>query len=147
MKAPMRLLTAAVASLLVAAGAQATDNVPSVAARAASAVPAAADATDAVATRIGSAATAAADRAAIKAEQDEARKEPAVVYTVIDDDRAFIEELRVRGQLTKAHVVPKGGAPGYEVIVDNGLTNMQFPFGQSGSRGAPGKRVWKLFDF
>src|SRR5947209_16581015 len=37
--------------------------------------------------------------------------EPAVQRTVIDDSRARIEELRVRGQLQKVTVEPKGRAP------------------------------------
>ena len=71
--------------------------------------------------------------------------EPNVKRTVIDDSRARIEELRVRGQLQKVTVAPKGGAPGYEILLGDGA----HPIGDDPgtSRGSAGKRVWNVFRF
>jgi hypothetical protein len=71
--------------------------------------------------------------------------EPAVRHTVIDDGRARIEELRVRGQLQKVTVAPKGGAPRYEVLVGDGVQPMGDDPGTS--RGSAGKRVWNVLRF
>ena len=79
------------------------------------------------------------------AADDKAANEPIVKRTVIDDKHAHIEELRVRGQLQKVTVVPKDGAPGYEVITDAGSRDLST--GASNSRGAAGQRVWNLFHF
>jgi len=72
-------------------------------------------------------------------------KEPVVQRTVIDDGRAVIEELRVRGQLVKVTVHPKDGAPSYEIIVGDGSRDLSE--GRNNSRGATGKRVWNVFTF
>jgi hypothetical protein len=72
-------------------------------------------------------------------------KEPVVKRTVIEDRSAHIEELRVRGQLQKVTVDPKGSAPGYEIIVGGG--EHEFPEGMKPTRGAVGKRVWNIFRF
>ena len=69
-------------------------------------------------------------------------REPVVQRTVIDDGRAVIEELRVRGQLVKATVHPKDGSPSYEIIVGDGSRELSTEGGNN-SRGATGKRVWK----
>ena len=71
--------------------------------------------------------------------------EPNVKRTVIDDGRARIEELRVRGQLQKVTVAPKGGVPGYEILLSDGA----HPIGDDPgtSRGSAGKRVWNVFRF
>ncbi|MGZ5266330.1 MAG: DUF2782 domain-containing protein [Caldimonas sp.] len=71
--------------------------------------------------------------------------EPHVQRTVIDDGHARIEELRVRGQLQKVTVDPRGGAPVYEIIVGDG--SRDFSEGTNTSRGAAGKRVWNVFRF
>ena len=71
--------------------------------------------------------------------------EPNVKRTVIDDGRARIEELRVRGQLQKVTVAPKGGAPGYEILLGDGTHTMGDDPGTS--RGSAGKRVWNIFRF
>ena len=76
---------------------------------------------------------------------DKASNEPAVRRTVIDDSSARIEELRVRGQLQKVTVDPKGGAPGYEILVGDGSRDLSS--GANTSRGATGKRVWNVFRF
>jgi hypothetical protein len=76
---------------------------------------------------------------------DRAANEPVVKRTVIDDSRARIEELRVRGQLQKVTVAPKGNVPSYEVLTGDGsrdLTEGSIP-----SRGSPGKRVWNVLSF
>ena len=71
--------------------------------------------------------------------------EPNVKRTVIDDSRARIEELRVRGQLQKVTVAPKGGAPGYEILLGDGA----HPIGDDPgtSRSSAGKRVWNVLKF
>jgi len=71
--------------------------------------------------------------------------EPNVRRTVIDDGRARIEELRVRGQLQKVTVAPKGGAPGYEILLGDGAHPM--PDDPGTSRGSAGKRVWNVLRF
>ena len=71
--------------------------------------------------------------------------EPAVRETVIDDGRARIEELRVRGQVQRITVDPKGPAPRYEIIVGDG--SRDFSQGVNTSRGAAGKRVWNVLRF
>jgi hypothetical protein len=71
--------------------------------------------------------------------------EPNVRRTVIDDGRARIEELRVRGQLQKVTVAPKGNVPGYEILLGDGA----HPIGDDPgtSRGSAGKRVWNVLRF
>ena len=64
---------------------------------------------------------------------------------VIDDRTVRIEEVRVRGQLTRATVGPKGGLPGYEIVTPDGARDLSD--GVSPSRGAAGKRVWPLLRF
>jgi len=71
--------------------------------------------------------------------------EPNVKRTVIDDGRARIEELRVRGQLQKVTVAPKGNVPGYEILLGDGTHTMADDPGTS--RGSAGKRVWNVFKF
>lgn len=71
--------------------------------------------------------------------------EPAVRRTIIDDGRARIEELRVRGQLQKVTVAPKGRIPGYEILLGDGAHAIGDDPGTS--RGSAGKRVWKVLRF
>lgn len=71
--------------------------------------------------------------------------EPAVQRTVIDEKTVRIEEVRVRGQLTRATVESKGALPGYEIVTPGGARDLAD--GVSPSRGAAGKRVWPLFRF
>ena len=73
-------------------------------------------------------------------------REPVVQRTVIDDGRAVIEELRVRGQLVKVTVHPKDGAPSYDIIVGDGSRELSTE-GRNNSRGATGKRVWQVLSF
>ena len=71
--------------------------------------------------------------------------EPAVRHSVIEDDRARIDELRVRGQLQKVTVAPKGRVPAYEVLTGDGFHATAEDPGTS--RGSTGKRVWKVLRF
>ena len=71
--------------------------------------------------------------------------EPNVRVTVIDDGRARIEELRVRGQLQKVTVAPRGNVPGYEVLLGDGAHAVGEDPGTS--RGSAGKRVWNVLRF
>jgi len=73
-------------------------------------------------------------------------REPVVQRTVIDDGRAMIEELRVRGQLVKVTVHPKDGAPSYDILVGDGSRELSTE-GRNNSRGATGKRVWQVLSF
>ena len=76
---------------------------------------------------------------------DKDGKEPVVQRTVIDDGRAVIEELRVRGQLVKVTVNPKDGSPSYEIVV--GESARDLPESRTHSGGTNGKRVWNVFRF
>ena len=72
--------------------------------------------------------------------------EPAVKQSVIEDDNARIEELRVRGAVRAITVKPKGPikAP-YEVIpLDAGRDNADGP---SSGKGSGGQRVWRVLSF
>jgi hypothetical protein len=71
--------------------------------------------------------------------------EPAVKRTVIDERLAHIEELRVRGQVQKITVDPKGRAPGYEVLPGDGSSDIAD--GANTSHGPAGKRVWNVLRF
>jgi len=71
--------------------------------------------------------------------------EPAVQRTVIEDKGAKIEELRVRGNLQRIVVTPRGPAPGYEVLTSDGYHPTADDPGTS--RGSAGKRVWSVLRF
>ena len=71
--------------------------------------------------------------------------EPKVERIVLEDDSTRIEELRVRGQTQTAKVTPKDSKlPSYEIILPDGSRDMS---SGSTTRGAAGKRVWKLLTF
>ena len=108
-------------------------------------VGAAAQAADAPASPAAAAAAAASSPTRVEMSTRET-KEPVVQRTVIDDGRAVIEELRVRGQLVKATVHPKDGSPDYEIIVGDGSRELSTE-GRNNSRGATGKRVWQVLTF
>jgi len=105
----------------------------------------AAQAEDAPARPPATTAAAASSPAQIEAAPTKDPKEPAVQRTVIDDGRAVIEELRVRGRLVKVTVHPKDGSPNYEIIVGDGLREL--PVEGRNSRGASGQRVWNVLTF
>ena len=71
--------------------------------------------------------------------------EPAVKRTVIEDKGATIEELRVRGNLQKVVVKPRGPAPAYEVLTSDGYHPTADDPGTS--HGSAGKRVWSVLRF
>jgi hypothetical protein len=71
--------------------------------------------------------------------------EPVIKRTVIEDRSVRIEELRVRGQLQKVTVSPKGGVPGYEVLTGDGVQSISADPGTS--VGSIGKRVWHVLRF
>jgi len=53
------------------------------------------------------------------------RSEPNVKHTVIEDDGARIDELRVRGQMQRITVTPKGAIKkSYEIIPADGARDM-----------------------
>jgi len=71
--------------------------------------------------------------------------EPKVERTVVEDDGARIEELRVRGQVQRIVVKPKKAAE-YEVVAaPGGRDPSQNRAGQQ--PGAGGQRVWNIFRF
>lgn len=71
--------------------------------------------------------------------------EPKVQRTVIEDDGARIEELRVRGQVQRIVVKPKNAAE-YEVVAPvGGRDPSQNRANQQA--GAGGQRVWNLLRF
>lgn len=72
--------------------------------------------------------------------------EPNVRLTVIEDRGTRIEELRVRGQLTRISVRPSAGTgKGYEIIPGRELRDDVDD--RSGTAGAIGKRVWRVLSF
>ena len=72
--------------------------------------------------------------------------EPNVKTTVIEDDSARIDELKVRGHTQRISVKPKiGPKRGYEIITGDGSRDLGD--GANTSRGATGKRVWNVLSF
>ena len=72
--------------------------------------------------------------------------EPVVKRTVIEDDGARIDELKVRGHTQRITVTPKVGPKrGYEIITGDGSRDLGD--GANTSRGAAGKRVWNVLSF
>lgn len=72
--------------------------------------------------------------------------EPKVELLVTEDDAVRIEELRVRGQVQRITVTPKGGGRvSYHIIT--GDASRDLTSGASASRGAVGQRVWHVLSF
>ena len=72
--------------------------------------------------------------------------EPAVRHTVIEDQGARIDELRVRGQLQRIVVTSKvGGRSSYEIIT--GDCSRDLSAGAQATRGAVGKSAWNVLSF
>lgn len=70
--------------------------------------------------------------------------DPSVQETVVEDDNARIDELKVRGRSQRIVVKPKNG-PAYEIIPPGSGPNISQ--GARGSNGAVGKRVWPVLSF
>ncbi len=80
------------------------------------------------------------------AQETAARTEPNVKLTVIEDEGARIEELRVRGQAQRIVVAPKVGPKGrYEIVTGDGSRDPSDSV--TGARGAVGQRVWNVLSF
>lgn len=73
------------------------------------------------------------------------RGEPAVRKTVVEDDGARIDELKVRGQTKRITVTPKKVGKPYEIIPSSGAPDQTE--GPNGSNGSVGKRVWPVLSF
>jgi hypothetical protein len=72
--------------------------------------------------------------------------EPQVRHTVIEDAGSRIDELRVRSVPQPNHDATKGTrVPSYEIITGDGSRDLGD--GANTSRGAAGKRVWRVLDF
>ena len=138
MKTSVAIAVAVCAAGMAAAAANAADAPP------APARAAAADAASAPA-RNGAETSPATSTTTIEEIEVGRAGEPNVKRTIIDDGRARIEELRVRGQLQKVTVAPKGNGPGYEILLGDGTHTMGDDPGTS--RGSLGKRVWNVFRF
>lgn len=70
--------------------------------------------------------------------------DPSVQETVVEDDNARIDELKVRGRSKRIVVKPKIG-PAYEIIPPGSGPNISQ--GARGTNGAVGKRVWPVLSF
>jgi len=72
--------------------------------------------------------------------------EPNVRQTVVEDDNARIEELRVRGEVRSITVQPKVGIKQpYQVVPADGGRDISA--GPSSARGAAGHSVWRVLNF
>jgi hypothetical protein len=72
--------------------------------------------------------------------------EPDVKHTVIEGETTRIDELRVRGVAQRIVVTTKGRKPtSYEIITGDGSRDLSD--GANTSRGAAGKRVWRVLNF
>lgn len=78
------------------------------------------------------------------ASQNVTSSEPGVHETVVEDDGARIDELKVRGRSKRIVVKPKTG-PAYEIIPPGSGSDVSQ--GARGSNGAVGKRVWPVLSF
>ncbi|KQW66794.1 MULTISPECIES: hypothetical protein [unclassified Methylibium] len=89
---------------------------------------------------------ASAPAARVEQEAPPTRGEPAVRRSVIEDDNARVEELRVRGAVQSIKVQPKGPVKAeYEVLpIDAGRDSSEGP---SSAKGGAGRRVWRVLTF
>lgn len=72
--------------------------------------------------------------------------EPQVRHIVVEDQRARIDELRIRGVTTRIHVQPKTpGTAAYEILPPD--SSQQVNDGWPATRGARGQRVWNVLAF
>ena len=87
----------------------------------------------------------AATDAATGAAQRHLPPEPNVQRTVIEDDGARVEELRVRGQVKRIVVQSKTGDSRYEIVpAENGR---DISAGPDSAKGAVGKSLWTVLSF
>lgn len=87
-------------------------------------------------------------RAAVAATTTENARsgEPDVKRTVIEDEGARIDELRVRGEAQRIVVTPKVGIrKSYEIMT--GDASRDAFDGTGGARSSAGKRVWNVLQF
>ena len=88
----------------------------------------------------------AAPAPSIAAAESSRSGEPDVKRTVIEDDGARIEELRVRGETQRIVVTPKVGLrKSYEIMT--GDASRDAFDGTGGARSSAGKRVWNVLKF
>lgn len=72
--------------------------------------------------------------------------EPAVRRNVIEDDNARVDELRVRGAVRSITVTPKGPIKTpYEVLPTDASRDPSD--GPGTTKGAQGRRVWRVLTF
>jgi hypothetical protein len=72
--------------------------------------------------------------------------EPAVRRNVIEDDNARVDELRVRGAVRSITVKPKGPIKAeYEVLPTDAAHDPSD--GPGSTKGAQGRRVWRVLTF
>lgn len=78
----------------------------------------------------------------VRAQTPNARAEPEVKHSVVEDDKVRIEELRVRGQVQRITISPKAsGVRPYEIVPpDPGRDASQ-------NKGLSGQRLWQMFSF
>jgi len=78
----------------------------------------------------------------VRAQTPNARVEPEVKHSVVEDDKVRIEELRVRGQVQRITISPKAsGVRPYEIVPpDPGRDASQ-------NKGLSGQRLWQMFSF
>jgi hypothetical protein len=71
-----------------------------------------------------------------------ARAEPEIRRSVVEDDKVRIEELRVRGQVQRILVSPKAsGVRPYEIVPPDASRDA------SQNKGLSGQRLWQFFSF
>ncbi len=73
--------------------------------------------------------------------------EPHVRQTVVEDDHVRVEELRVRGELTRVVVRTQGRQPAstYEIAPASGARDLSQ--GPSSARGVAGRSLWTVLSF
>lgn len=72
--------------------------------------------------------------------------EPAVRRSVVEDDNARVEELKVRGAVRSITVKPKGPIKAeYEVLPTDASRDPSD--GPGTTKGAQGRRVWRVLTF
>jgi hypothetical protein len=67
---------------------------------------------------------------------------------VTEDDRARIEELRVRGEVKRVMVRLKNSVmPDYEILLSDAQYELRPGLSHGVRRGVTGTRVWRVLDF